>query len=153
MKTDKISFTSTPLTTVSTIYTALPRYRENLTAGILDTFEILAKNGVDDKVSLYIAHKPNAKKCSTDVLRIGYYPHNDWNEQSSVFLSPKKLEKLSKEDLSNFFLSTYEKLKKSTKNVMHSNAYSMAEVKELSENHTKLLEKLDNYSLDDLGMA
>lgn len=153
MKTDKVSFCSVPLTNNSSVSTALPKYRKSLAAGILDTFETLAKNGVDDKVAIVLGHKPGARKHTTDVLSIVYYPSNSLQEQSSVSFSPRKLERFSKENLSKLFLDTYEKLKTSTEKAIPSDYYPVPNPKDLTNSHMELLNKLDKYAIDDMGFA
>lgn len=153
-KAGKVSFCSMPLTTNSSVWTALPKYRKSLAAGILDTFETLTKNGVDDKVVIVLGHKPGARKHTTDVLSVVYYSkYNSMQEKSSVSFSPRKLERLSKENLSKLFMDTYEKLKTSTEKAIPSDYYLVANPKDLTNSHMELLNKLDKYSIDDMGFA
>lgn len=151
-KAGKVSFCSMTLTNNSSVWMALPKYRKSLAAGILDTFETLANNGADDKVAIVLGHKPGARKHTTDVLSFVYYSkYNSLQEQSSASFSPRKLERLSKENLSKLFFNTYEKLKTSTEKALPSDEYLVPNPKDISNSHMDLLKKLDKYSIDDMG--
>lgn len=153
-KTGKVSFCSMPLTTNSSVWTALPKYSKSLAAGIIDTFETLANNGADDKVAIVLGHKHGARKHTTDVLSVVYYSkYNSLQEQSSASFSPRKLERLSKENLSKLFLDTYEKLKTSTEKAILSDDYLVSNPRDVSNSHMELLNKLDKYAIDDMGFA
>lgn len=147
-KAGKVSFRSNPIISSDGIWQALPKYKKKLAAGILDSFEKLSQNGVEDQVFINIVHTDYTQKHPTDILSISYYANKDLPEQSSAVLNPRKLEKLSKKAISEELLKMYEKLKISTEKVNLSSGYYRASKNKLSKGHVTLLEKLAKFSKD-----
>lgn len=150
MKTDKISFGTTPYIFETGANKGLPKYREALTAGILDSFEKLSHNNIDDKLYLNIMPKFGAKKPTTDVIEISYHPIMSETCQSSIVISPKSLEKKSEKYISKLLINLYEKLKKSNKQTNASGGDIMGTPKKISKKHLNLLDKLNPYLANDL---
>lgn len=150
MKTDKISFGTNPYIFENGVDKGLPKYRETLTAGILDAFEKLSNNSIDDKLYLNIMPKFGAKKPTTDVIEISYHPIMSQACQSSILMSPKSLEKKSKKHISKLLTNIYEELKKSNKQTKTSGGDISGTPKKISKKHLKLLDKLNPYLYSDL---
>lgn len=114
MKTDKISFGTRPTIGCFTAELGLSKYREGLTSGILDAYEKLSKNKINDSIDIKIGVKKEGKSKYVDSLEIFYYPKYDKNvPQSSEAFNPRELEKLTVEKISELILKTYENLKTS----------------------------------------
>lgn len=149
MKTDKVSFCSNPIIRSDGIWMALPKYKKRLAAGILDSFEKLSKNGVEDQVFINIVHTDYTKKNPADILCISYFSNKDLPEQSSTVLNPSKLQKLSRKAISETILKMYEKLKISTEKVTFASGSYIQSKNKLSKKHIEVLQKLAKFSNDD----
>lgn len=151
MKTDKISFGTTPLIGNIAARNGLPKYKKGLADGIFDAFQKLATNNINDKLYIRLGIKKGAKKVSTDALEISYYPNRTQKSTKSSFaFSPKTLEKFSKKRISNLILETYEKLKISNKETDAVSDYPCPSSKKISNIHSKKInELLDAFGIDD----
>lgn len=189
MKTDKISFGTKPSIGVFMADVGLRKYNEKLTEGILDAFEKLSKNGINDELNLHLGvngtqkqmgqikvsqrsyqkFKRNLlknklinptvdipKKFFNDILQLSYKPEGQIKSQSSKVLYPKKLEKLSKENISKLILETYEKLKISNIHRESANGIPYQKPNSIiynSEAQTKKIEELiDKFGYDDSSL-
>lgn len=123
MKTDKVSFGTRPRISEINAMSGLPKYKLALTDGILSAFEKLSQNGVDDVLELAISPKFDAKRRTTDVLKLSYL--KDKAVQSSVVLSPRRLQNLSPSRISKLIISAYNEMKSSKSKVISTatNAY------------------------------
>jgi len=115
MKTDNISFGTSPSIGSNMATAGLPKYKMALTEGIYDAFDKLSKNGIDDNVNIHLGVNSKAKSKYTNVIEFCYRPKDKQFDQSSKAFSPKSLEKLSKNQISELFITTYKKLTKSKK--------------------------------------
>lgn len=147
MKTDKISFGTSPSIADLRATNGLPKYKKCLTEGILDAFQKLSQNGIGDKLYVSIGPITNKQKRATDVLVITY------NSQSSVILNPKTLEKFSKNRISKLIMETYEKLKVSHKNPNINPGYPTGTPIVSTAHQEKIQKLLDWFGLDDLAGA
>lgn len=159
MKTDKVSFGTTPLIGDIAARNGLRKYNVKLTDGIIDAFEKLSQNNVDDKLIINIGRKVGAKKDTTDALEISLWlkrensPYADL--KSSIVFSPKTLQRFSKKSISELILNTYKKLTQSTRKA-NANVYSypLKSLNKISKSHEAKIEDLTNkFGFDDWTCA
>ncbi len=140
----------------------LRKYNINLTKGILDAFEKLSKNNIDDELVLNIGHKTGAKKYATDSLELLFFK-KDFSKntpnslicQSSVSFSPKTLEKMTAKKITQLLLNSYEKLKKcTTLNLYNIDNYASSPKKCITKPHAiKINELCQKFGYDDWTCA
>lgn len=159
MKTDKVSFGTKPLIGDMSAHNGLRKYNVKLTDGIIDAFEKLSKNNVDDKLILKIGQKTGAKKDTTDAIEIYLWVKgdngNDFHPKSSIVFSPKTLQKFSRKSISELILNTYKKLTLSTRKA-NANVYSypLKSLNKISKSHEAKIEDLtDKFGFDDWTCA
>lgn len=178
MKTDKISFGTKPYIGDYMAEVGLPKYKKALTEGILDAFEKLAKNGVNDVLSLHLGVNGKQKdlgrvrvylnndkshniigipeKFYNDVLQLSYMPEGATEYQSSTTLNPKIWGNFPKKFISKLIINTYKKLTKSNKNneIATGIPYQKPGKKlYTSEAHQqKINELVDKFGSDDSGL-
>lgn len=154
-KTDNVSFGTKPLIGVISAG-ALCGYKPALTKGILDAFQKLEKNGVDDKLVVRLGYA-GAKKKTTNALDIAIFDSVKY--KSSTKFSPRTLANLTKEEISNFIIETYNKLIKSNRKASNHIYYPLANPKsknfeDLSPTHReKLMDLVNKYGFDDWTCA
>ena len=140
MKSDKVSFGTRPEVGYYRAINGLPKYSKKLTLGLLDAFEKLSANGVEDHLFMGMSPKHGAKNLTTDVIELCYYTKPN-SYQSITAFSPKTLAKRSVREISEFIISTYEELKKSNKKVVLGRGFPISDrVKAGKEHWQKILE-------------
>ena len=153
MKTDKISFGTTPQIGWAMADIGLPKYKKNLTYGILDAFQKLSKNNTDDFLKIVLSPKADATTLYTDSLELHYAPNGTVFSQSSKAFSPRALQKFSAKKISKIIIETYEKLKTSKKQadtILGATPYQKSKQSEISKAHKNKINKLVKlYSFDD----
>jgi hypothetical protein len=156
MKTDKISFGTRPYIGWFMADSGLPKYNEKLAGGILNAFETLAKNGVDDEFYIHLGMKDGAKSKYIDVLQLSH--KSKGKAESSTALNPDSwvFKLLPEKYISKIILNNYKKLTTSTKqknvasDIPFQNPDSEISIsKTHQEKITKLIKKfgLDDYDL------
>lgn len=157
MKTNSInniSFGTKPLIGDNQAYSALPKYSINLTKGILDAFEKLSKNGIDDVLVINIGKNGNAKKASTDILHIHY--SKDGKPLSGISFSPKTLSGKSSNKISRIIRESYDILKNSKRqDKLNSGGYSTqpAGLKISKQHKNKINQLVKIFGFDDWTCA
>lgn len=115
---DNKSFGTRPMIGYIAANDGLSKYSIELTNGIIDSFEKLSKNGINDQLRIDVGHKNYAKRRKTDSFEVSLWledRYKIWRPKSSTAFSPKKLEKMSANQISNLILKSYKKLVKSYK--------------------------------------
>jgi hypothetical protein len=117
MKIDKISFGTRPQIGELQAKLGLPKYNINLTTGILEAFDKLSLNRINDTINVLIYPRfKNQKITNTDFLQLSYSNRRDKRGFSNIF-NPEKIQKLSKKEVSKFIINGYEQLKNSNKRI------------------------------------
>lgn len=159
MKTDKISFGTKPLIGDIAAHKGLRKYNARLTDGILDAFEKLSQNNVDDLLVINLGHKIGAKKDTTDALEISLWQKLKNSPcmtfKSYMVFSPRTLQKFSKKHISELILNTHKKL---TKKNIETNAgvfgYPSTSSNKISAAHESKIETLTTkFGFDDWTCA
>lgn len=146
---NKLSFGTKPLIGDNQSYRALPKYGINIANGILNAFERLSKNGIDDQLVINMGRNTSAKRIDTDILDISYWKNNEFI--SSKTLSPKTLSKLSSKKISTLIMRTYKQLQASKikENVSMDWAVQKG-IKKISKRHISQMKLLiDKFGYDD----
>lgn len=157
MKTEKIqptSFGTKPLIGDISAHDGLRKYSKKLTAGVLDAFEKLSANDIDDMIRIDIGHKKGAKSFRTDSFEIIYFikdKQGEFRPKSSLAFSPKVKQKFSISKISKLIQDKYSSLKESNQFCNDGvDNYPYRGKNMISKTHSdKIIELVKKYGFDD----
>lgn len=156
MKIDKVSFGTAPATGAYSFH-YLYWYKKSFADGLFDAFEKLEQNKNPDRFHVFI-NQVQTKKGWGEDLSVNYISGLDGGAgEKSVWVhfGPAALEKLSKKNVSKFFMATYEAAKNGTLKQSKYKPCSMFRKQKISDKYMeKLYQKYERFiNVDDTGCA